>query len=1595
MRVPSFSLLIIYCLLGLPLSGQVFQAADNTGPDAHTTKVIPLASGYLTIGYSGDLDDQVRARLLLYDGFNTVQWATELDTTTIFQDGIYVEEEDAILLVGYRYLGVLPDQNRVGLISAFSSIDGSLLFSKVVEPGRTGTLRKIIQHPNPAAAAPFFATGTFRNGDGFALDDLLLLNFDLLGNFNFVKRVRYVSDDSPDLQAGNDLCLLPNGNMIASGGEGPVSTNLIEFDINGEVVTSGFANVGHLRGLQPDFQGGTVFTSANFQGLNSYLGIYNDLYELQFRLNLPDVDQVFLMDTEPSKALVSGFRRSSPDSSELVVMEFSFSAMDASLNWAKSYELFSGESGFVTDLEYIDDGRIAYSFIINTPNGNGTTRSGHFGMADEEFNACGFDSTMIVTQVSSSTTGLGTLDFLTLDADFTESSTGSNSAMAVITHICGDGRPTNACFANACSATSVLNLSTGIDTTGNLLAVGVIDPYWTLMNIPPLDSPLPSGVAIPDMYTILPFSNSTAWNVINDPAYPANRPLNVRPNAAFGADNLFQSQPWRIRRQFCVCETSTVVIDGLTSADNTGRLFLYGEIDPVNPIANLGETVQVNVTAAFNQDWPIGDTLTLLPGTYHLEYELRNLSAQAMGFALAGTIEVISGDQTLFNSEASCCGAGVISVQKILDEDCDGLRDNGEPGLANWNFTLTDNATGQTIAATTDPFGEIIFRALPYGTYTLTEAVTYPFVPTNPTSGSTTITIDDNNPIVATTFLNKNVEECNCAESGLVLENSSEEACCFDLSLTSQNIDVSYVEIAVTQGALFDPNSVVLGSGLSAYGNSPNSRLIGATNGGPLPATIPDLIEFCLTEVIVAPQLLSIHYLNADLEEVCVDMLATSCPVSNPCLDLVEADLDCHSAGYELNLHLVNPPGGGFDSIGFVQLSITSPLSLGETFEYSFDPAIGETETINLNEILTSNSDLFGEDLCIVISAHDDEAQRLCCFVDSLCIPFPLCDPCPFVDAEAIVNPEDSCCYTLTIDNSVPVAGYFDSLYVEVSNGPHPTLLSSNPLSNSAWTGSEVLPNQSFSYVPSGGATTPLFDLPILDFCVTPDFSPDSTFLTVYFFNTEEDTVCIDSVAAICLLDDPCPDLETFLVQQAEDSCCYDLFYSNSFTADSTLLEAIRVQWIDGPGSGFTSYTAVPIPGWNPTSIQEPNVNFLFTHPSGSIPITSGIRLMEFCVEESFSVDSTLVEVSFQTESDTICQDTLSAFCPGCLTIDDEVLACTDDGDYLYLFSFTNYSDFPVNRVVLLQSDGHTGLNTESIIDLGFFVPVGGSFTSSIPVSLSGSAGEEVCFDIVLRHLLPNQQINIECCYLTQCITLPDCEDTRVIACPAANVEWTDNCPTDEIQEVCGCDGEIYANPCLALQNGVLDFSLSLSDCGNILRTEIDLSGSLVENSWADLSWSSTSAGLNPVLEVLRFRFFGEEEWQELDRWEISSAFRSTYRPMMTVGQAVEFQLLSINQLGQVAFSNTVLLTPALEDATISLILHPNPVTTEVRLVSNRPGQAELEIIDLNGRISYLQRVGFGDNPLPVNVSDLIPGVYSLRVRYSDGAQGLVRFVKE
>lgn len=276
-----------------------------------------------------------------------------------------------------------------------------------------------------------------------------------------------------------------------------------------------------------------------------------------------------------------------------------------------------------------------------------------------------------------------------------------------------------------CGPTDQLIFNTGWDpATGSTISIGQTDPHWRLMNVPPISGAIPPGAANPtppDAYAITPFQSG--WNVL-----PNSRVLSMTDQSNFGPNNLNTTQPWRFRRYFCLCQDAEVVLDGRIKADDTGKLSLYdGSGAPTSFSISLPPAPN---TGNFNTGVPFSQALFLTAGTYYFEFELLNTNGVATGFAVEGNMTSANGP-VINDEQSSCCAVSVITGQKILDLNSNGVYDPATDQTgAGFFFDLIDNTTGMIIAtAQSDGFGEFEFNNLPPGSYTVRERPQWGWLP--------------------------------------------------------------------------------------------------------------------------------------------------------------------------------------------------------------------------------------------------------------------------------------------------------------------------------------------------------------------------------------------------------------------------------------------------------------------------------------------------------------------------------------------------------------------------------------------------------------------------------------------------------------------------------------------------------------------------------------------------------------------------------------------------------------------------------------------------------------------------------------------------
>ena len=308
------------------------------------------------------------------------------------------------------------------------------------------------------------------------------------------------------------------------------------------------------------------------------------------------------------------------------------------------------------------------------------------------------------------------------------------------------------CTSPNCTGVNSINISTGIDPSGNFLPLGSIDPFWHLVNYPPLnlfDGDLnllpdcwpdynndgvqdPPNVIIPNARVVslleYPTSTTSPWLNLNG-CTSFNNPCGVissHPVNKFSCNNLITNQPWRFRRYFCVCKQSNLNITGNIRIDDIGRFRIYD--------INNVQLLDIPVGGSIYSNTSLNSTLNLNTGTYYIEVEMLNTAGSLMGFVINGSITTSTGQNNLISSNSACCSnIGNINVQKVLEtKNCNGIMESGESFGVGWTFTLLNSSGAIIQTQITNSFGELTFSGLVPGTYTVVEQTQLGYSTTTP-----------------------------------------------------------------------------------------------------------------------------------------------------------------------------------------------------------------------------------------------------------------------------------------------------------------------------------------------------------------------------------------------------------------------------------------------------------------------------------------------------------------------------------------------------------------------------------------------------------------------------------------------------------------------------------------------------------------------------------------------------------------------------------------------------------------------------------------------------------------------------------------------
>lgn len=283
---------------------------------------------------------------------------------------------------------------------------------------------------------------------------------------------------------------------------------------------------------------------------------------------------------------------------------------------------------------------------------------------------------------------------------------------------------------NLCAPKNILNISTGIDESGNVIAPGtdVVDPYWRLINRPLYQDIAFSSANDLDLISsingnafVVNFGNANGSEWLNQNNSSSICPFNAgntNINASTGTllDNPASSRvPYIFERSFCVNSDTKLIID--IKGRSSSAYYCYFEL-----INNFDNTI-VNTSQIINStvaSW--NDSVSVTPGVYSIRaYVSYRPGAGLPAFSAVGNISSADNSLAFSNNKNNCCSNNIVALTLINDGDCNNSFDSNIDTILYQNAVVNILNSSGTVVSTqnVDANGNIIFAGLSDGTYTV------------------------------------------------------------------------------------------------------------------------------------------------------------------------------------------------------------------------------------------------------------------------------------------------------------------------------------------------------------------------------------------------------------------------------------------------------------------------------------------------------------------------------------------------------------------------------------------------------------------------------------------------------------------------------------------------------------------------------------------------------------------------------------------------------------------------------------------------------------------------------------------------------------
>jgi len=466
--------------------------------------------------------------------------------------------------------------------------------------------------------------------------------------------------------------------------------------------------------------------------------------------------------------------------------------------------------------------------------------------------------------------------------------------------------------------------------------------------------------------------------------------------------------------------------------------------------------------------------------------------------------------------------------------------------------------------------------------------------------------------------------ETSVTASNLVNSDGTLDECCYSLSYTNGSaLPLKGLNIRTTDADL-NYDAGTLDPQLTVQSFIPSNISLGnIVLGNPLPSgVLNDFIDICLSNVTSSPQQIIVDWVDFEDMVVCSDTLYFNCPVEPDCLYLTEDSIYCENGETFYQFTVCNPNDNPY-SVGYISINTLTPPGIILTppaIDISGSPLLpGACQTF---VIQLSGPSISGELFCFTLTAHESDptiiANSPCCStLIEHCILIPSCDPCESVGVEQVVmvNPEEGCCYDISLYNDYDPA-FFDEIAICMLS-PLTTFNLNNPF-GSGWTTSgyngvsaSLIPGAIFGNNVPGG----VFTLPQI--CIEAGVAPSQ--LVEIKWMAAGNVVCRDTISVDC-----------------EPDCGY--MFEESITCDA---------------AGF----------WNISTMINSNTDYDISEVVISFPSSSGLDIYNTSIPVSIPAYGVGGPINFNIGAPAVAGDTI------CFTVTlHEINA---DGIYLSCCNFT------------------------------------------------------------------------------------------------------------------------------------------------------------------------------------------------------------------------------------------------------------------------------------------------------------------------------------